>query len=551
MQSSNRLDNEDRLRLALHAYKTGQIKTLREAATTYEVKLTTLHDRNHGRQSRRDCRLKTLKLTLTEESVLVQRILDLDAQGFPARLSVVRETADLLLASRGIDPAPTVGVNWPSTFVKRCPKLRTVYTRKYDYQRKQCEDRKLIQDWFDLVQNTIAKYGIVEDDIYNFDETGFQMGVISTAKVVTGTEKRQGRAKVVQPGNREWVTVTNSISATGWALPALVIFKAKQHQESWYKIAAGAGIPRTWAIRTSEKGWTDDEIGFEWIQHFHNATATHTKGQYRLLIMDGHGSHHTARFEDFCKQNNIITLCMPPHSSHLLQPLDVVCFSLLKRAYGTRVESEARLGINHITKTEFLPLYYAAHVQAMTEKNVKASFAAAGLVPYDPERVLTKLPQRTPTPPVVVRSPPTLVSKTPHTTADLQQQVKMIKRRRSRRTTVSSSDSAFERLIKGCETAMQNAAILKAENAALRAANGRKKRQQATKRKAIAKDGILTIDEGLQMLENLQSQQQAQVEAQVNRTEPEAPVRKKRAAPKCSLCESLEHNARTCPRRKD
>ena len=73
----------------------------------------------------------------------------------------------------------------------------------------------------------------------------------------------------------------------------------------------------------------------------------------------------------------------------------------------------------------------------------------------------------------------------------------MIKTRRRRRTTVSSSDSAFERLIKGCEMAMQNAAILKAENAALRAANGRKKRQQTTKCKAIEKDGILTINKGL------------------------------------------------------
>ena len=38
-------------------------------------------------------------------------------------------------------------------------------------------------DWFQLVQNTIAKYGIVEQDIYNFDETGFSVGMTSTAKV--------------------------------------------------------------------------------------------------------------------------------------------------------------------------------------------------------------------------------------------------------------------------------------------------------------------------------------------------------------------------------
>ena len=43
--------------------------------------------------------------------------------------------------------------------------------------------------WFWLVQNTIAKYGILDEDIYNFDETGFQMGMISTAKVVISAER--------------------------------------------------------------------------------------------------------------------------------------------------------------------------------------------------------------------------------------------------------------------------------------------------------------------------------------------------------------------------
>jgi hypothetical protein len=62
------------------------------------------------------------------------------------------------------------------------------------------------------VQNTIAKYGIMDKDIYNFDKTGFQMGVISTAKVITGAER--GRPVLIQPGNREWVTAIDCISSS-------------------------------------------------------------------------------------------------------------------------------------------------------------------------------------------------------------------------------------------------------------------------------------------------------------------------------------------------
>ena len=52
----------------------------------------------------------------------------------------------------------------------------------------------------------MAKYGIVEDDIYNFDEIGFLMGMIASCMVVTTSEGRS-KAKMVQPGNWEWATV--------------------------------------------------------------------------------------------------------------------------------------------------------------------------------------------------------------------------------------------------------------------------------------------------------------------------------------------------------
>jgi hypothetical protein len=45
-------------------------------------------------------------------------------------------------------------------------------------------------------------YGILLEDIYNFDETRFAMGLCVTAKVVTRAEY-YGRRSVLQPGNRE------------------------------------------------------------------------------------------------------------------------------------------------------------------------------------------------------------------------------------------------------------------------------------------------------------------------------------------------------------
>ena len=69
--------------------------------------------------------------------------------------------------------------------------MKSRYTWKLDYQCAKYEASKLIKAWFAWVQETIEKYGIMKENIYNIDETGFQMGVASTTKVVCGSETKQ------------------------------------------------------------------------------------------------------------------------------------------------------------------------------------------------------------------------------------------------------------------------------------------------------------------------------------------------------------------------
>jgi len=76
-----------------------------------------------------------------------------------------------------------------------------------------------------------------------------------------------------------------------------------------------------------------------------------------LLLLDGHGSHFNWEFFDFCLSNKIIPLCLPAHSTHLLQPLDVGLFSPLQRFYSNGLDEWIRRG-NHgpcFTKGDFLP----------------------------------------------------------------------------------------------------------------------------------------------------------------------------------------------------
>ncbi|KAK1842428.1 transposase [Colletotrichum chrysophilum] len=285
------------------------------------------------------------------------------------------------------------------------------------------------------------------------------MGQIASGMVVISAERRLN-TKMMQPGDREWVIVIQAISSSGYSVPPY--------------------------------------------------TKSRTTGSYRLLIVDGHKSHYTTDFEIYCKENNIVTLCMPAHSSHLLQPLDVGCFRPLKKAYGRQIEDKIRRGNTHITKEDFFPAFREAFTQALTEKNIQRGFRGAGLVPLGAESVISKLDVKlhTPTPPgSLPTTPPTWTSQTLNNLTEVSSQSELIKRRISRHqnSSLTSIIEAVEHLSKGAHGFMHQIALLRSENKILREENNLLSRRRRAKKTRLRQGGSLTIAEA----EDLQSQREA------------------------------------------
>jgi hypothetical protein len=131
-------------------------------------------------------------------------------------------------------------------------------------------------------------YGINNNNIYNFDETGFAIGIIATARVITMSDNI-GKPVVLQPGNQEWITSIEAINAAGWALLLIILLKAKTYQGSWFEDPL---ISRDWWLQTSPNSWTTDEIGLDWLMnHFEPYIRDCIVRTYRLLVLDGHSSH--------------------------------------------------------------------------------------------------------------------------------------------------------------------------------------------------------------------------------------------------------------------
>ncbi len=380
---------------------------------------------------------------------------------------------------------------------------------------------------------TKQKWGIVDNDIYNFDETGFIMGKILSQMVITGLEG-SGKKKTIQPGNREWVTLIQGVGAAGHLLPPFVIFAGSVLIDVWFK-----RLPRDWILEVSPNGWTNNQLALAWLEHFDKHTKPSAIGAYRLLIIDGHGSHSSLEFQNRCTEKNIVLLCMPPHSSHLLQPLDVGCYAPLKRRYSDQISALARNRIHFISKETFLQAFKPAFEQSLTVENIKAGFRGAGLVPHNPEAVLSKLDVRLQTPELLPPTQGAWEAQTPRNAHEIEAQATLIRQRIQNRhgSSTSSLDEKIYQLSKGAQQIAHNMVLLQEDQARMQSAIDELTKRRSRKRKYIRTEDTLTVGEVSDMIAEREGRG-----CDIG----EEPARKVRGARHCGRCGEKGYNSRTC-----
>jgi hypothetical protein len=112
-----------------------------------------------------------------------------------------------------------------------------------------------------------------------------------------------------------------------------------------------------------------------------------------LLIFDSYRSHITKAFIDYCWQYCIRLFQLLPHSTHLIQPLDVGVFQKFKHEFKKCIREEVFLGANEITKTDFFHYFNTFSSYTFTLQLCKAAFQKTGLIPLNPNLVLDKMKQ--------------------------------------------------------------------------------------------------------------------------------------------------------------
>ena len=274
----------------------------------------------------------------------------------------------------------------------------------------------------------MTEHDIQAENVYNTDETGFLMGHAQSRRVIeiiSHPRDRNGRifpadfpelnlrgGQTLQDGSQEFATAICCICVDGTFLDSAIIFKAQDLQDSWF--ANMADVPKDILFGVSPNEWTDNSKleALAWLERsfgpgsasekkattngagglhdglhggLHGGLQPETQAQspsrkWRLLMFDGHISHVNKAFLHRCLDYQVLPGCLPPHTTHFLQPLDVSVFGPLKHAYSDLLQAQYAKGEHGVWMGNFYKLFDSAQKKAFTSANI-LRFCHTGLWP--------------------------------------------------------------------------------------------------------------------------------------------------------------------------
>jgi Tc5 transposase DNA-binding domain/DDE superfamily endonuclease len=376
--ASNNEEIELRIQAALVELEESQRPNARRTARDFDVPYRRLWRRWTSRtMSLVDNGGHNKALGKAQEAAICQYIDLLEAMGLPIREKTLPQTANDILRrhheqSGAEGPPRQVSKMWAVRFLRRHPDYKKRAMKPLSQLRKRAHDPEGIEKWFDGLRRVREERGILDEDIHNMDETGFRIGCGRAHMVIT----RSGNQKqyLQDPDNRDYLTLIESISAAGISHAPMVILKSATIIERW----VADSLPGNYILANSESGYTNDKLNLQWLYHFERTTRNSTHGGWR---------HFQPSFVLYAEEHNIILYSLPPHTSHLLQPLDVVCFQPYKHYHAEVIDNAVRTGDTRFSKIEFLHALHGIRTQTFKSSTIFSAFRKCGIVPYDSSMV--------------------------------------------------------------------------------------------------------------------------------------------------------------------
>lgn len=349
----------------------------KKASKYYGVPKSTLYDNTRGRfrEASKKKPGRQQFIPAETEAILVQYALEMSDRGYPLTRSAFKILVVQVLRQRKVSTpfnSQTGPSNkWIRSFLKRHRELSLRTADSLDESRANLNQSD-VDDYFQLLDGVLQKHSLLPSQIYNMDETGFSGKETFKIKVMGRKGSKRVYQKAVRfPGH---TTVVSCAAASGDVIPPLTIFEGTCPDDI-------QGVPSTWTFSSSKSGYINSEIFHLW---FTEVFIKHC-GQQRpvLLILDNHTSHISPEVLDEAVKNKIEILCLPPHSTHILQPLDVGYFNLLKKAMAQSAVSLGYGGMRTVPKAKFPPIVHHG-MQKILKGSIQSAYRKCGIHPLKP-----------------------------------------------------------------------------------------------------------------------------------------------------------------------
>ncbi|KAJ8304314.1 hypothetical protein KUTeg_017897 [Tegillarca granosa] len=355
--------------------------SVERAARSCGVPVTTLKDRVRGRVG-----IDVLKsgpdplFSLEEESQLFDNISTMTEIGYGyTRAETLNLASDYSVHLGHRDRQHPLILRWLYNFLQRWPDVRVQKPHSLEAVRAKCTSKETVNRYFEELEKILNKYGLKDkpERVFNIDEKGFSTDCKPPNIIAATSYKPQ----VVTTGKTKTVTVIGSGNAIGNQVPPYFIFPG-QRMVSELLNGASVGVQGT----VSETSWSNTNIFEMYLkEHLIKHLLAHDTNNKVLVLYDGHKSHVAMGIIDWARKENIVLFILPPHTSQILQPLDVSVFGPFEVAWRSACHSHLRdTGGNIITRYDVCKIACSVYTKTLTPSNIQSAFKKSGIYPFDP-----------------------------------------------------------------------------------------------------------------------------------------------------------------------
>ena len=227
----SKLDDEQRLQLAVKAIDDSDLLpdgtrklSFRQAAKAFQVPCTSLAARYRGALPKKKAHESQQKLTRAQEDVLVEWVKVQGRRGVPISPSALADHAAAIAGT-------SIGHSWPNRFLGQHPDLKMRWSRSLEKCRANNANPATIRHFYDMYEEVVKEFNIPKENVYNMDEKGIQLGV--GKRVTSIIDRDQKEVYNIEDGNRELVTMIETVCADGSTLPPSAIFKGARINPEW------------------------------------------------------------------------------------------------------------------------------------------------------------------------------------------------------------------------------------------------------------------------------------------------------------------------------